>query len=312
MIQNKFKFETPILFLIFNRAETAQQVFQAIRLARPPRLYVAADGPRENKEGEAQKVESIRNFVISNIDWECEVKTLFREKNLGCRIAVSSAIDWFFENEEQGIILEDDCLPDQSFFRFCQELLEHYINDERIMMISGTNSVGSWKKDSQSYHYSIYGSIWGWATWKRAWQHYDEKMALWQNLEIQERLSDVLSNKEELRNRKIICEKTFLGKINTWDYQWTFARLIQSGLSIVPSVNLVQNIGLGRDDATHTASNNRRAKNVRNKISFPILKNIYLIPDRRYDRILFKVDNSKSYFLKLSEKLLNLINLSKS
>ena len=167
--------KTPVLFLVFNRPDTTKQVFEAIRQAQPPRLYIASDGHRSDREGEWEKVKTVRDYVVNNIDWDCEVKTLFREKNLGCRIAVSTAISWFFENEEQGIILEDDCFPDQSFFPFCEELLWKYQDDKRIMMITGTNSLGTWKSELQSYHFSIYGSIWGWATWKRAWNLYFKK-----------------------------------------------------------------------------------------------------------------------------------------
>ena len=119
-----YSLNTAVLFLVFNRLDTSKQVFQAISQAKPPRLYVAADGARVSKEGESEKVQAVRDYIMQNIDWKCEVKTLFRDENLGCKYAVSGAITWFFQNEEQGIILEDDCLPNQSFFWFCEELLE--------------------------------------------------------------------------------------------------------------------------------------------------------------------------------------------
>lgn len=309
MSNNDFKLQTPVLFLVFNRLDTTKQVFEAIRQAQPPRLYVAADGARESREGEADKVQAVRDYIVNNIDWDCEVKTLFRDKNLGCRIAVSGAIDWFFENEEQGIILEDDCLPNLTFFRFCEELLEHYKKDQRIMMISGTNSVGTWKNDIQSYHYSIYGSIWGWATWKRAWEYYDQKMSLWQDLDIQERLADVITNRHQFKARKIICDKSYRGLIDSWGYVWTFSRLIQSGLAIVPSVNLIQNLGFQAETATHTKSSDQRADNMRNKMLFPIKINHFVAVDRRYDYLLHTVNNSSSFLRKLSNKLLNIFNI---
>ena len=159
----EFKLETPVLFLVFNRPDTTAQVFEAIRQAKPPRLYVASDGAREDKEGELEKVKQVRE-IVSQVDWNCEVKTLFRDKNLGCKIAVSSAIDWFFEQEEMGIILEDDCLPHPTFFRFCQELLERYRDDERIGMISGNNFQFGRKCTDYSYYFSMYSHIWGWAS----------------------------------------------------------------------------------------------------------------------------------------------------
>ena len=128
---------TPVLFIVFNRLDKTRQVFEAIRQARPPFLYIASDGARFNKEGELEKVQAVRDFIIQNIDWKCEVKTLFRKKNLGCKYAVSGAISWFFNNVDQGIILEDDCLPSKSFFWYCEELLEKYKHDNSIYLISG-------------------------------------------------------------------------------------------------------------------------------------------------------------------------------
>lgn len=157
-----YPLNTAVLFLVFNRPDTTKQVFEAIRKAKPPRLYVAADGPRLNRAGEEEKVKAVREYLMDNIDWSCEVKTLFRQENLGCKYAVSGAITWFFEHEEMGIILEDDCLPSQSFFWFCEELLNRYNNDTRIFLISGFNSINKWKNNSFDYLFSYYGSIWGW------------------------------------------------------------------------------------------------------------------------------------------------------
>ena len=166
------KFNTPILFLIFNRPDTTFKVFEEIRKIKPAKLYIAADGPRPNVIGEEEKCTASRN-IIKQVDWDCDVKTLFREKNLGCKIAVSSAISWFFENVEEGIILEDDTFPTQSFFWFCQELLDFYRNDSRIMHISGNNFQLGKIRGEGSYYFSKYNHIWGWATWKRAWRFYD-------------------------------------------------------------------------------------------------------------------------------------------
>ena len=163
--------KTAVLFLIYKRLDTARRVFEVIRVARPPRLYVASDGPRESKEGEAEKVQAVRDYVMSHIDWDCEVKTLFREKNLGCKYAVSGAISWFFENEEMGIILEDDCLPSMSFFWFCEELLDKYKDDERIVNITGCNFQQGRNNTGYSYYFSIYSHIWGWAGWRSSWRY---------------------------------------------------------------------------------------------------------------------------------------------
>ena len=169
---------TAVLFLVFNRPETTKQVFEAIRQAKPPRLYVAADGAREGKPGESERVEQVRQ-IATEVDWPCEVKTLFRDKNLGCKQAVSSAIDWFFDNEEQGIILEDDCLPHPDFFTFCETLLKRYATDERVWVITGDNFQDGQKRGDGSYYFSRYNHVWGWASWRRAWSKRDMSIKFW-------------------------------------------------------------------------------------------------------------------------------------
>lgn len=274
---------TAVLFLVFKRLDTTKQVFKAIRKAKPPRLYIASDGPRKTKEDEAAKVEAVREYIMSNIDWECEVKTLFREENLGCKMAVSGAIDWFFENEEMGIILEDDCLPSQSFFWFCEELLIKYKDDLRIWHIAGSNFNFGWQRDKDySYYFSYYGSIWGWASWRSRWQHYDVEMKHYEEIKSKNYLWDVFGNKqvaqfiidnfEEIRNG-----------LDTWDYQWAYTRYINSGLSIVPTVNMIRNLGFG-NDATHTLSTNDKRANMKClDINFPLKSPNFIIRDKVSD-----------------------------
>lgn len=243
--------KTALLFLVFNRLDTTKQVFEAIRLAKPPRLYVAADGARASREGEGAKVRAVRDYVMSHIDWPCEVKTLFREKNLGCKHAVSSAITWFFENEEMGVILEDDCLPDPTFFRFCEELLAHYCHDERIAMITGDNFQLGRKRTEASYYFSRYNHIWGWASWRRAWKHYDPDVRMWPKMRDENWLDVLIKDPKERKSWEKIYQALYEGQIDTWDYQWILASWCQGMLSIIPTVNLVSNIGFGAD-ATHT------------------------------------------------------------
>ena len=249
-MDSTFSLNTPVLFLVFNRLDTTKQVFEAIRQAKPPRLYVAADGPRSDRLGEAEKVKLVRDYVMDHVDWECEIKTLFRENNLGCRIAVSSAIDWFFENEEMGIVLEDDCLPHTTFFQFCEELLNFYRNDSRVMQICGSNLLKRERNTIESYYFSKYGPIWGWASWRRAWQYYDVDIKLWQQVKERKIYYGFCDTKEEASIRLDLYDKLANGDINTWDYQWGFAKNINSGLSITPNVNLISNIGFG-EDGTH-------------------------------------------------------------
>ena len=239
---------TAVLFLVFNRLDTTKQVFEAIRQAKPPRLYVAADGARANKEGEADKAQAVRDYIMQNIDWKCEVKTLFQEENLGCKYAVSGAITWFFENEEQGIILEDDCLPSQSFFLFCEELLERYKDDMRVGQITGDNFQNGIKRGDGDYYFSVHNHIWGWATWRDRWKEYDVSLAGMEDVEF---LWQVFNDTDEKKYWEKIFYKMKNNQIDTWDYQWSFALWNVKMLTITPNINLVKNIGFGVD-ATHT------------------------------------------------------------
>jgi hypothetical protein len=243
--------KTAVLFIIFKRLDTTAKVFETIRRVKPPRFYIAADGPREGVNEEKDKVQKVRDYVMSGIDWDCKVKTLFREKNRGSKNAVSEAITWFFENEEMGIILEDDCLPNQSFFRYCEELLERYKDDTRIMQIAGTNFQNGISRTEDSYYFSYHTLIWGWATWRRAWQYYDIDMKLWNKKDTAFLLRQVGAKwKPFERFWGRYFERVATGKMETWDYIWTFNFLTQGGLTIIPEVNLVENIGFG-PEAVH-------------------------------------------------------------
>lgn len=230
--------DTPVLFLIFKRPDLTRQVFQQIKKAKPFQLFVAADGPRQDKAGEAALCQETRELVLQNIDWPCEVKTLFREKNVGCRVAVSEAVSWFFEHVEEGIILEDDCLPHQTFFSFCSEILNRYKDDEKIFHISGNNYQFSMIGNG-SYYLSRIPHIWGWATWRRAWKHFDvnittfnerNKIAYFNNPEI---------NCYWLQNFSRVKK----GPADEWSFQWAFALFLNKGFVIQPQYNLVRNIG---------------------------------------------------------------------
>jgi acetyltransferase-like isoleucine patch superfamily enzyme len=285
---------TPILFLIFNRPNTTQQVFERIRQVKPKFLYVAADGPRENKLGEADICQKTRDLVLDNIDWDCEIKTLFREKNLGCKYAVSSAIDWFFEQVEEGIILEDDVIVDITFFEFCQRLLTFHKHDEKIMHISGFNISPKSSIKYQDYFYSYFGTVWGWATWARAWKYYDVELI---NFETYK--DKVLSYfpRHTHQNRLELYESIISGKLNTWDIQWTFARLLNSGLSIIPKVNLVKNIGFSKE-STHTHSQPLWAKVPVKSINSDFIFNHIIKPNALYDEKHIAFSHPKSGALK--------------
>ncbi len=276
--------KTAVLFLIFNRLDTAMQVFEAIRLARPPRLYIAADGPRDSRPGEVEKVKAVRDYVIGHIDWACEVKTLFREKNLGCKYGVSGGIDWFFENEEMGIILEDDCLPCQSFFWFCEELLQYYAEDWRVWQICGSDYIGSTREDNwgASYRFSKYGPIWGWASWRRAWKNYDPDLIDWPLMSKKDFITSAYNSKEECKARLSLGNRLYNGEIDTWDYQWGFVKNYNNGLSIIPSGNIILNIGFG-PDATHTTGSDKYTQKKLIEQTFPLTHPKFLLTNTKLD-----------------------------
>jgi hypothetical protein len=258
--------KTPVLFLVFNRPDTTKRVFERIREVRPPRLYIAADGPRENRKGEVQKCEQVRE-IVTNVDWDCKLKTFFRDKNLGCKDAVSGGIDWFFKNEEMGIILEDDCLPNIDFFLFCEILLHKFKNEDQIMHIGGTNPIAQ-KQLSNSYYFSNYNRIWGWATWRKSWEKVEFNKDFWIEIKKSDRLKSIF-NDREYEHWCHIFDKVYSGQIDTWDYQWFLSRLVH-GLAIIPNVNLVKNIGFS-EEATHTTNTEHHLANMKyGKLTYPI------------------------------------------
>ena len=245
-------FKTPVLFLIFNREDTTQKVFDAIRQQKPQYLFVAADGARKNKPEDAEKCRRVRE-IIKQVDWDCELKTLFREENLGCKVAVSSAITWFFENVEQGIILEDDCLPDPSFFPYCEELLDRYKDDTRIGHISGDNFLSGSIEENRSYDFCTCPHIWGWATWRRVWKNYDVNFPFWTEQKDKRHLL-FNNSREKFYFSSFISDALSTKKeYSVWDTQYWFTLRVQNQLSIYPAVNLVTNIGVGDLNATHTS-----------------------------------------------------------
>jgi hypothetical protein len=280
--------KAPIVFFIFKRPDTTQKVLDCIKQAKPSKLLVVADGPRLDKAGEVEKCEATR-ALIDQVDWDCEVIKNYSSENLGSGKRVSTGINWAFEQVETAIFLEDDCLPHPSFFKFCDELLERYKDDTRVMSIGGTNILGEWNSHAQSYHFSYYGSIWGWASWRRAWAYYDFQMKLWEFDEAKTAVHSVLADSEQAKKMEKIFASRFSPANNgqsfdTWDYQWLFSRLINSGLSILPSVNLVSNIGFNKD-ATHTKTAIQGISNLEtSKISFPLKHPPYITVDRTFDQ----------------------------
>ena len=231
---------TPILLLVFNRPEQALLVFEQIRLQQPEQLFIAADGPRP---GEEALCDATRAAVLNGIDWPCKVETLFRPHNLGCGKAVSAGIDWFFSQVEEGIILEDDCVPDPTFFSFCTAMLAQYRLDQNIMHINGGNYQFGALRGNASYYFSRYAHVWGWATWRRAWQYYDFTLDRYRHVSRQG-LNTFLQSE---------LQSIYDAQADTWDIQWFMTVWFNKGWVITPNVSLVKNIGYGKK-ATHTRS----------------------------------------------------------
>jgi hypothetical protein len=262
-------FDTPILYLIFNRPDLTEITFESIRNVKPKKLFIAADGPRSGNENDELNCIIVRQYVLSKIDWNCEIQTLFRDENLGCGKAVSSAINWFFSQVDEGIILEDDCLPDKSFYKFCSDLLEKYRFDNQVMSISGSNLLGSVSNYSgDSYLWGL-GGIWGWATWKRAWLKYDFEMKAFEEIN-KRKLKSYFKNDISLDFYYCFFEEYFSNKIDTWDIQWIFSIVINNSVCINPTKNLVENLGFG-SSATHTVdSKSFISKLISYEMGFPL------------------------------------------
>lgn len=292
-------FDTPILFLIFNRPEVTKEVFEEVKKIKPKYLFIAADGPRREKSGEYEECQNTRK-IIDQIDWDCEVKTLFRNVNFGCGNGVSKAITWFFDNVESGIILEDDCLPDQTFFAYCEKMLLKYNNDDRISHINGTTFVSKYCEDRDSYYFSKYYHVWGWATWRSAWEKYDFSMRTYPEFKTLRMADNVFENKVISDFWLTAFEKVYNEEIDTWDYQWVYTNFINNSLSIMPFRNLISNIGFGID-ATHTVSKDDKDANRELEQMNSIIKHpSFLVHNKTLDNYIYEshlgvVQNKKEF-----------------
>ncbi len=270
----------PVLFCFFNRPDTTKKAFDEIRKCKPQKLYLASDGPRENRN-ESSTIFQLRNDIINSIDWDCEVKTLFRDHNLGCSLGIKTAIDWLFENENFGIILEDDCIVQPSFWQYMQELLVRYENDLRIGMIAGYNQLNNIFNED-SYAFSSYKACWGWATWRRAWKNMDIEMK-WRTTH---QYNDIMMRTglygKDIRETEFKLMKIDANLVSAWDWQWYSALAAQNQLCIFPAVNLVTNIGFGKD-ATHT-SNKSDSVDATQNLAFPLKHPNYIVPNYSFDK----------------------------
>lgn len=285
---------SPILLLTYKRIDTTMQVFAQIQKVQPKRLYIASNYPKNSDEND--KVFALRKLLEQSIDWECQVYTLYRESHLSAKISISSAISWFFEHEEQGIILEDDCLPTLSFFRFCDELLERYRDKECVMMISGwsaldfafnpsTDTLCPKARLQEDYYFSKYNHIWGWASWARSWRKYERESSDF----TKDFAHFDFNSKLERRSWRKIFGAYYGGKIDTWDYPWTFSIWKAHGLCVYPKNNMVKNIGFNRDDAAHTQGDSKFATMPSYEIAFPLSHPKKIAPNTYLDAMDFAI-----------------------
>jgi hypothetical protein len=268
-VENSAK--VPVLMIVFNRPDTTKVVLDRIREYKPTHLYITADGPRNGNENDLKKTAEVR-ALFENLDWPCEVITNYKTVNQGCKMAVSSGITWFFDQVESGIILEDDCLVDYSFFLMCEELLEKYKGDEEVMSIGASNfQYPSSQTPETTYYFSRYNHIWGWASWKRAWKNYKLTPQQLPKEQLLDSIKQLFQSKAERTYWLAIYDYVMSGKLDTWDFQWQFSMWAKGGIAITPQVNMVTNLGFG-PDATHgNDPNSWMAKLIALPIKFPIV-----------------------------------------
>lgn len=282
-------YSIPVLFIFFNRKEIALKSFERIKAAKPARLYLAQDGPRD-RYGEAEKtaITEIRSTITDLVDWDCEVHMRFSEKNQGCAMGVKTAIDWLFATEDCGIVLEDDCVVTDSFFPFMEDILTRYRDDQRVGMVSGSNLITAYKETESSYFFSRYKSCWGWGTWKRAWENMDFAMQ-WRN----KHSDDIIANSGYYGRHKGKWQYQLKcidgGYVSAWDWQWYFSLAAQNQLCVYPALNLVSNIGNG-SMATHTSFGRITCASF--ELDFPLKAPAYVCPNRKFDMAFLKKENT--------------------
>lgn len=283
--------KTPVALIVFNRPDLTEQVFAEVRRARPSKLLLIADGPRVSRPADAEKCAATR-AIVEQVDWDCEVLKNYSDVNLGCGRRESSGMMWIFEQVEEAIILEDDTWPHPSFFTFCEAMLEKYRDDERVMHVSGDNwHVEGDAPADESYFFSRYSLSWGWASWRRAFRLYDPAMPQWPKVRETAWLKDLLGDERAVEYWTQIFDLTHKGIefVDTWDYQWLFAIWLHHGLSVLPSVNLISNLGFAREDAAHITggADDPRNRSATAEMRFPLVHPAYMVRDALADQRMF-------------------------
>jgi hypothetical protein len=302
---------TPVALFIFNRPHNTQRVLEAIATARPVRLLVVADGARADRPGESSLCQQTR-AVIDQVDWPCEVLTHYSDVNLGCKRRIASGIDWVFSCVDAAIFLEDDCLPVTSFFPFCEEMLERYRNDDRVHMVRGTNLLNGQRFNSESYYFSRFYNLWGWASRARAFKGYDVEMRQWPALRDSGWLERQLPTEAMVKLVRFFLDETHAGRVDTWDYQWMLNGWIRNALAIVPENNLVTNIGHG-PGATHTRGDDSHLARLKvSPIAFPLRHPAVVQPlleadQHEWTTVYPAAAQKKGFWRRLRERLFSLL-----
>lgn len=268
--------------MVFNRPNLTKKLLNIITHVQPSKIFVIADGPRIDHPTDPKHCKATRD-LISQAHWQGEVLINYADVNLGCQNRIFTGLNWVFEHVDRAIILEDDCIPDDTFFLFCQELLERYQADERIMAISGNNFQLGHSRNNDSYYFSRYPHCWGWATWKRAWQHCDVEMRHWPTVKEQNRLKDVLEDAGAIRYWKNKFQRTYDHKIDSWAFCWTLSCWLNSGLTILPNENLVSNIGFDDSGTHHQNSQSTFASLSTKAVDFPLVHPKFVLRNRYAD-----------------------------
>ena len=249
---NNANFYTPILLIAWRRPKEIKEVIDSLKVIRPKRLFISCDGARDNNVEEFEKVKKTQEVLLKTINWDCKIEWQISDVNLGCKKGVTKAINWFFENVQEGIILEDDVVAHYDFYKYCQDLLEKYRSDKRIWCISGSNNQNNIKRGKGTYYFGQIPLIWGWATWKDRWENYDVSLKKWPEIKSSKMLDNIFLDDLQKNHWSDIFENFYnFGNPDTWDYPWVFACLINNGLTAIPNKNLIKNIGFN-SDATHT------------------------------------------------------------
>ncbi len=293
--------DTAVMMIVFNRPDLTRQLFERIREVQPRRLYVGADGARPNRKDDIESTRETR-AIVEKVDWDCEVRTLFHDENLGVKNGIKTALDWFFDEEEEGIILEDDCIPEPTFFRYAAELLDRYRDDDRISTITGTNLLLGTQQFGDSYYFSRYLFVWGWAGWRRVWRQIDLQIKTWPRFRDEGRLRRVFPLKRSLKYWTRVFDRTYSGGFNSWAYPFYYSQLVQNRMSIVPAQNLISNLGWG-EGSTHTTNKNPEMGTATLPMEFPLRHPEFIVPDERADQFVEDLVFAKPLHRKVRNRL---------